>query len=81
MSKSYEETLIPSRSLPTPVLLGQVLVNVALSCPIWIATEHFFDFGPSNIGGATMGASIAAGFTQLACTMIVGRLIIVALEE
>jgi hypothetical protein len=51
----------------------QVLVNVALCCPIWLATEHIFGFGPSNIGGDTLSQAIATGFLGLASFMTLAR--------
>jgi hypothetical protein len=37
------------------------LVNIAMCCPLWIATEHFLHFGPSDIGGSTLDQTIANG--------------------
>jgi hypothetical protein len=51
----------------------QVLVNVALCCPIWLATEHFLQFGPSNIGGDTLSQAVATGFLGLASFMTLAR--------
>ena len=51
----------------------QVLVNVALCCPIWLATEHLFGFGPANIGGETLAQAIATGFLGLASFMALSR--------
>ena len=51
----------------------QVLVNVALCCPIWLATEHLFGFGPANIGGETLSQAIASGFLGLASFMTLSR--------
>ena len=45
------------------------LVNIAMCCPLWIATEHFFHFGPSDIGGSTLDQSIANGFLGLTIFM------------
>jgi len=50
-----------------------VLVNVALCCPIWIATEHALKLGPPDIGGETLEASIFAGFTTLSLVMVIGK--------
>lgn len=66
LSKSFET----SRTAYGPV---QVLVNVALCCPIWLATEHFLQFGPSNIGGDSLGQAIATGFLGLASFMTLAR--------
>jgi len=46
-------------------------VNVAACCPLWIATEHLFGFGPLDIGGATLDASVANGFVGLASFMAI----------
>jgi hypothetical protein len=51
----------------------QVLVNVALCCPIWLATEHLFGFGPANIGGETLSEAIGTGFLGLAAFMTLAR--------
>lgn len=51
----------------------QILVNVAVCCPVWIATEHALRFGPSDIGGATLGVSIVTGFAGLGSAMLLGR--------
>ena len=40
-------------------------VNIAMCCPIWIASEHYFHFGPKDVGGATLDISIANGFIGL----------------
>ena len=77
LSKSLVKSTTP---LPPPFVLGQILVNVALCCPIWIATEHFLEFGPADIGGPTLGTSIAAGFTQLASAMSLGKIALLVLE-
>jgi len=47
------------------------LVNIAMCCPLWIATEHFLRFGPSDsdIGGSTLDQSIANGFLGLTIFM------------
>lgn len=45
------------------------LVNIAMCCPLWIATEHFLHFGPSDIGGSTLDQSIANGFLGLTIFM------------
>jgi len=55
------------------IVVPQILVNVALSCPIWLATEHLLEFGPSDIGGSTLEASIGTGFIGLGTSMILGR--------
>jgi hypothetical protein len=65
LSKSFENS-----SAYGPV---QVLVNVALCCPIWLATEHFLQFGPSNIGGDSLSQAIATGFLGLASFMTLAR--------
>jgi hypothetical protein len=64
LSRSFESTTYG------PV---QVLVNVALCCPIWLATEHLFGFGPSNIGGSTLSEAVASGFVSLASWMVLSR--------
>lgn len=69
LSKSFE-TSGSSTASYGPV---QVLVNVALCCPIWLATEHFLQFGPSNIGGDSLGQAIATGFLGLAAFMTLAR--------
>eukprot|EP00527_Entomoneis_sp_CCMP2396_P002781 CAMPEP_0198147044 /NCGR_PEP_ID=MMETSP1443-20131203/33120_1 /TAXON_ID=186043 /ORGANISM="Entomoneis sp., Strain CCMP2396" /LENGTH=201 /DNA_ID=CAMNT_0043811197 /DNA_START=240 /DNA_END=845 /DNA_ORIENTATION=+ len=46
-------------------------VNVAACCPLWIATEHLLGFGPLDIGGPTLDASVANGFVGLASFMAV----------
>lgn len=51
----------------------QVLVNVALCCPIWLATEHLLGFGPPDIGGSTLSEAIASGFLGLASFMTLSR--------
>jgi len=54
----------------------QTLVNVALCCPIWLATEHLFHFGPSDIGGGTLSISIATGFIGLGFFMTLAKTLI-----
>jgi len=54
----------------------QTLVNVALCCPIWLATEHLFHFGPSDIGGDTLSISIATGFIGLGSFMALAKTLI-----
>ncbi|KAG7372461.1 hypothetical protein IV203_018604 [Nitzschia inconspicua] len=66
LSKSFE----PKSSVYGPV---QVLVNVALCCPIWLATEHLLQFGPPNIGGDSLSQAIATGFLGLASFMTLAR--------
>jgi len=51
----------------------QILVNVALCCPIWLATEHLFHFGPSDVGGDTLSISIATGFIGLGSFMTLAK--------
>lgn len=46
-------------------------VNIAMCCPLWIATEHLLQFGPPDIGGPTLDASVANGFVGLASFMAV----------
>lgn len=49
------------------------LVNVALCCPAWLATEHLFEFGPSDIGGTTLDEAVVQGFVGLSSAMLLGR--------
>lgn len=51
----------------------QTLVNVALSCPIWLATEHLFEFGPPDIGGTTLGTAVLTGFLSMSSALLLGR--------
>jgi len=85
LSKSFEgrpsSFSTTTTTTPMPVLLGQVMVNVVLSCPIWIATEHLLEFGPADIGGNSLETAIATGFTGLASAMILGRILIMAFED
>eukprot|EP00578_Thalassiosira_sp_NH16_P028086 CAMPEP_0181090022 /NCGR_PEP_ID=MMETSP1071-20121207/7612_1 /TAXON_ID=35127 /ORGANISM="Thalassiosira sp., Strain NH16" /LENGTH=264 /DNA_ID=CAMNT_0023172005 /DNA_START=86 /DNA_END=880 /DNA_ORIENTATION=+ len=46
-------------------------VNIAMCCPLWIASEHFLQFGPADIGGRTLDASVANGFVGLTSFMAV----------
>ena len=50
-------------------------VNIAMAVPIWISTEHFLHFGPPNIGGSTLDASVANAFLGLAIFMAVTKTI------
>lgn len=50
-------------------------VNIAMAGPIWISTEHFLHFGPPNIGGSTLDASVANGFLGLSLFMAVTKTI------
>lgn len=45
-------------------------VNIAMCCPIWIASEHYFHFGPTDVGGATLDISIANGFIGLSVFIV-----------
>ncbi|KAG7343298.1 hypothetical protein IV203_021243 [Nitzschia inconspicua] len=65
LSKSFEQN-----SVYGPV---QILVNVALCCPIWLATEHLLQFGPPNIGGDSLSQAIGTGFLGLASFMTLAR--------
>lgn len=51
----------------------QTLVNVALSCPIWLATEHLFEFGPPDAGGSTLGIAVMTGFLSMSSAILLGR--------
>lgn len=51
----------------------QTLVNVALSCPIWLATEHLLEFGPPDIGGPTLASAVLTGFLSMSSAMLLGR--------
>ena len=51
----------------------QTLVNVALSCPIWLATEHLFEFGPPDAGGSTLGTAVMTGFLSMSSAILLGR--------
>jgi len=45
-------------------------VNVAMCCPLWIALEHALEFGPVDVGGVTLDATIVNGWVGL--TLFVG---------
>jgi hypothetical protein len=63
-----------SRSFETSVFNSiQTLVNVALSCPIWLATEHVFKFGPLDIGGSTLSIAVLTGCLSMSSAMVLGR--------
>jgi len=47
-----------------------------LCCPIWLATEHYLHFGPSNIGGDTLSIAVGTGFIGLGSFMVLAKLII-----
>jgi hypothetical protein len=53
----------------------QTLVNVALCCPIWLATEHLFEFGPPGIAGSALGEAVLTGFLSMSSAMILGRVV------
>lgn len=77
LTRSFE-TLRAGTELQWPI---QVLVNVALTCPIWLATEHFLDFGPSDVGGTTLDQAVVNGFVGLTFAMLFGRAISSKFEE
>lgn len=63
--------LFETRGATLPLILTANAVNIAMCCPLWIASEKYFQFGPPDIGGPTLGASIANGFLGLASFMAV----------
>mmetsp|Transcript_34654 Transcript_34654/g.62402 ORF Transcript_34654/g.62402 Transcript_34654/m.62402 type:complete len:265 (+) Transcript_34654:86-880(+) len=63
--------LFEIRGATLPMILTANAVNIAMCCPLWIASEKYFQFGPPDIGGPTLGASIANGFLGLASFMAV----------
>jgi hypothetical protein len=73
LSRSYEFS--NSSSSSSPLSIYQTLVNVTLCCPIWLATEHYLHFGPSNIGGDTLSIAIATGFIGLGSFMVLAKVI------
>lgn len=66
LSRSFENDSSEFRPL-------EILVNVALSCPIWLATEHLLEFGPPNIGGSSLDEAVLNGFVGLSLAMLLGR--------
>lgn len=74
LSRSYEKEMASS-------FAPQVLINVVLCCPIWLATERWSGFGPADISGPSFGASLATGFLSLATFMILGRGLISLTED
>lgn len=75
LSRSFE------KEMDSSFIASQVLINVVLCCPIWLATERWLGFGPLGISGATFGSSIAVGFLSLATFMILGRGLVSLTEE
>lgn len=59
-----------TRTFESSSLLANA-VNIAACCPLWIATEHLLHFGPPDIGGPTLDASVANGFVGLASFMAI----------
>mmetsp|Transcript_12482 Transcript_12482/g.26421 ORF Transcript_12482/g.26421 Transcript_12482/m.26421 type:complete len:262 (+) Transcript_12482:15-800(+) len=59
LSRSFE-TSSSVTTVSSPIV--RALVNVALSCPVWLATEHLLGFGPPDIGGDTLSVAVATGF-------------------
>mmetsp|Transcript_3756 Transcript_3756/g.10669 ORF Transcript_3756/g.10669 Transcript_3756/m.10669 type:complete len:256 (+) Transcript_3756:100-867(+) len=51
----------------------RALVNVALCCPVWLATEHLFGFGPPDIGGNTLSVAVATGFIGFGSFMALAK--------
>lgn len=51
----------------------RALVNVALCCPVWLATEHIFGFGPPDIGGNTLSVAVATGFIGFGSFMALAK--------
>ena len=83
LSRSYENnsnsnssSSNSSSSNSSPLSIYQTLVNVTLCCPIWLATEHYLHFGPSNIGGDTLSIAVGTGFIGLGSFMVLAKLII-----
>ena len=66
LSRSFESSAANSSPF-------QSIINVVLCCPIWIATEHWLQFGPPNISGSTLSGAIATGFVSLATWMVLVR--------
>jgi hypothetical protein len=77
LSRSYESSnnSNSSSSNSSPLSIYQTLVNVTLCCPIWLATEHYLHFGPSNIGGDTLSIAVGTGFIGLGSFMVLAKLI------
>jgi hypothetical protein len=75
LTRSFENMTSASDFRPI-----QILVNVALCCPIWLATEHWCQFGPADIGGSTLDESVLKGFLGLSSAMLLGRAITSKLE-
>ena len=53
----------------------KAVVNVVLCCPIWLATEHLFGFGPADIGGNTLSVAVATGFLGFGSFMALAKIL------
>jgi hypothetical protein len=73
LSRTYEANTSFAAFGPPPVL--RTLINVALCCPVWLATEHLLGFGPANIGGDTLAVSVATGFVGLGSFMALAKIL------
>jgi len=71
LSRSFETTTTTTTSNSRTLI--QVLVNTALCCPTWLATEHLLHFGPADIGGPTLPIAIGTGFFGLASFMTLAK--------
>ena len=78
LSRTYETNTSFAAFGPSPVL--RAVINVALCCPVWLATEHFLGFGPSNIGGDTLAVSVATGFVGFGSFMALAKSLMVGIR-
>ena len=71
LSRTYEVNTTFAVFGPSPVV--RTLVNVALCCPVWLATEHLLGFGPADIGGDTLAIAVATGFVGFGSFMALAK--------
>jgi len=71
LSRTYEANTSFAEFGPSPVL--RAVINVALCCPVWLATEHLLGFGPANIGGDTLAVSVVTGFVGFGSFMALAK--------
>lgn len=71
LSRTYEANTTFAAFGPNPIIRS--LVNVALCCPVWLATEHLLGFGPADIGGSTLGVAVATGFVGFGSFMALAK--------
>jgi hypothetical protein len=79
LSRSFEYSSSGNSSgqeLDTSSPTIRAIVNVALCCPVWLATEHLLGFGPSDIGGGSLSVAVATGFIGFGSFMALAKTLI-----